>query len=161
VGAVGPLLLYPDKTIQHAGVVLGMNTMAGHPFRFRVPEEWTAFGLSVWPRNYLAVTGACLTVRATHFDKVGGFDEKLKIGGNDVALGIRLYESGLRNIYWPFATVIHYENVSVGPYASNVPIEDYNRSLEYYRPYLDNGDPYYNPNLDPMNEHIGLRRTYE
>jgi glycosyltransferase involved in cell wall biosynthesis len=161
VGAVGPMLLYPDKTIQHAGVVLGMNTMAGHVFRFRQPHEWTDFGLALWPRNYLAVTGACLTVKASKFDEVGGFDELLTIGGNDVALGLRLYESGYRNVYWPFTRLIHYENVSVGSYDSNVPIGDYNRSLVYYDKYLKEGDPYFNPNLDLMNEQVGLRSKYE
>lgn len=156
-GAVGPLLLYPDGRIQHAGVVLGMNTMAGHVFRMRQPNEWTDFGLPVWPRNYLAVTGACLVVAAAKFDEVGGFDELLTIGGNDVALCIKLHEAGYRNVYWPLTKLTHFENVSVGDYNSNVPIGDYNRSLEYYRPYLDKGDPYFNPNLDLMNENVGIR----
>lgn len=160
-GAVGPLLLYPDGRIQHAGVVLGMKTMAGHVFRLRRPEEWTDFGLALWPRNYLAVTGACLVVKATKFDEVGGFDEKLTIGGNDVALCLRLHEAGYRNVYWPFTKLTHFENVSVGDYDSHVPIGDYKRSLEYYRPYRDAGDPYYNVNLDLMNEQVGIGRRYE
>ncbi len=156
-GAVGPLLRYPDKRIQQAGVILGMGGMAGNVFRFLLPTNWTHFGLPCWPRNYLAVTGACLAVKASKFDEVGGFDEKLTIGGNDVSLGIKLFEAGYRNIFWPFAELIHYENVSVGPYSSSVPIGDYNRSLEYYRPYHENGDPYFNPNLDLMNEQIGMK----
>lgn len=159
IGAVGPLLLYPNKTIQHAGVVLGMGGMAGHVFRHHLPTDWTDFGIPVWPRNYLAITGACLAVQAHKFDEVGGLDEKLTIGGNDVALCLSLYEKGYRNVYWPFAPVIHYENVSVGPYTSSVPLGDYNRSLEYYKPYHENGDPYFNPNLDLMNEQIGLRSS--
>lgn len=157
IGAVGPLLLYQNKTIQHAGVILGMNTMAGHAFRFRIPEEWTDYGMAVWPRNYLAVTGACMVVKGAKFDEVGGFDEELTVGGNDVALCLSLYEKGYRNVYWPFVRITHYENVSVGPYASSVPIGDYNRSLVYYRHYLDNGDPYFNVNLDLMNEQIGIK----
>jgi len=157
IGAVGPMLFYPNNLIQHAGVVLGMGGMAGHVFRFRHQDEWTDFGLTSWPRNVLAVTGACLAVKARNFDLVGGFDERLRIGGNDVALCISLYEKGLRNVFWPFAALMHYENISVGSYDENVPIEDYNRSLHYYRPYLKNGDPYFNPNLDIMNEQVGLR----
>lgn len=160
-GAVGPLLLYPDGRIQHAGVVLGMKTMAGHVFRLRQPHEWTDFGLALWPRNYLAVTGACLVVAANKFDEVGGFDELLTIGGNDVALCLRLHEAGYSNVYWPLTRLTHFENVSVGDYNSNVPIGDYNRSLQYYRPYLDRGDPYFNPNLDLMNESIGIRSNRE
>lgn len=161
IGSVGPLLLYPDRRIQHAGVIVGMKSMAGHVFRLRQPHEWTDFGLSVWPRNYLALTAACVMVKAENFDKVGGFDEQLTVGGNDVALGIRLYEAGLRNVCWPFVRVIHYENASVGSYESSVPIGDYNRSLEYYRPYHKAGDPYFNPNLDLMNEYVGIRSKYE
>lgn len=156
-GVVGPLLRYPDMRIQHAGVVLGMGGMAGHVFRFLVPSDWTHFGMPSWPRNYLAVTGACLAVKSSKFDQVGGFDEKLSIGGNDVALGISLHDKGYRNVYWPFVEIVHYENVSVGPYNTNVPIEDYNRSLDYYRPYLDNGDPYFNPNLDLYDEQISMQ----
>jgi GT2 family glycosyltransferase len=159
IGAVGPLLRYPDQRIQHAGVVLGMGGMAGHVFRLLQPDQWTDFGLPYWPRNYLAVTGACLAVKASKFDEAGGLDEKLTIGGNDVALGITLHERGYRNVYWPFAEIIHYENVSVGPYTKSVPIGDYNRSLVYYQKYLDAGDPYFNPQLDPMNEQIGIRST--
>lgn len=160
-GAVGPLLLYPDGRIQHAGVVLGMKTMAGHVFRLRKPEEWTDFGLALWPRNVLAVTGACLVVKAAKYDEVGGFDEELTIGGNDVALCLRLHEAGYRNVYWPLTRLTHFENISVGDYDSNVPIGDYNKSLLYYRPYLDAGDKYYNPNLDLMNESVGIGRCHE
>lgn len=158
IGAVGPLLCYPNKTIQHAGVVLGMTGMAGHVFRHRLPTDWTDFGLPCWPRNYLAVTAACLGIQAKKYDEIGGLDEIFTIAGNDVALGLRLHETGYRNVYWPFAELIHYENVSVGSY-QNVPQLDYDHSLEYYRPYLDKGDPYFNPNLDLMNEQIGLKET--
>jgi glycosyltransferase involved in cell wall biosynthesis len=158
VGAVGPLLYYPNKTIQHAGVVLGMTGMAGHVFRHRLPTDWTDFGLPAWPRNYLAVTAACLAIQAKKYDEAGGLDEIFTVAGNDVALGIKLYEAGYRNVYWPFAELIHYENVSVGSY-QNVPQLDYDHSLTYYRPYLDNGDPYFSPNLDLMNEQIGLKET--
>jgi GT2 family glycosyltransferase len=159
-GAVGPLLLYPDKRIQHAGVVLGMNTMAGHVFRFRKEGELTDFGLPDWPRNYIAVTGACLVVEAKKFDEVGGFDEGMIVAGSDVALCIRLYEKGYQNIYWPFAKLYHYESISVGTYNNGI-IGDYNRSLEYYAPYLQWKDPYFNINLDLMNESVGIRSSYE
>jgi len=158
IGAVGPLLLYPNKTIQHAGVILGMAGMAGHVFRCRQPDDWTDFGMPAWPRNYLAVTAACLAVEAKKYDEMGDLDETFTVAGNDVAFGLRLHEAGYRNVYWPFARMIHYENVSVGSY-QNVPQLDYDHSLTYYRPYLDNGDPYFNPNLDLMNEQVGLKET--
>jgi GT2 family glycosyltransferase len=160
IGAVGPLLFYPDRTIQHAGVVLGMGGMAGHVFRRRLRDEWTDFGLTTWPRNFLAVTGACLAVSCKKYDEVGGLDEKFIIAGNDVAFGIRLHERGYRNVYWPFAELIHYESISVGSY-NNIPQGDYDLSLEYYKPYLNYNDSYFNPNLDIMNEYVGLRRSYD
>lgn len=160
IGAVGPLLYYPNKTIQHAGVILGMNTMAGHVFRHHVSTSWTDFGMPAWPRNYIAVTAACLAVKASKYDEVGGLDEVFTVAGNDVAFCIGLYEKGYRNVYWPFAELLHYENVSVGSYDNGIQL-DYDRSLTYYRPYLNWKDPYFNRNLDLMNEQIGLRNNYE
>lgn len=160
VGAVGPLLYYPDRTIQHAGVILGLRGMAGHVFRNRKPGEWTDFGLAVWPRDYLAVTGACLAIKAKRYDSAGGLDEKFIMAGNDVALGISLHQKGYRNIYWPFAQLIHHENQTVISY-QNAPKSDYDHSLKYYRPYLEWRDPFFNRNLDLMNEQIGLRRNYD
>lgn len=159
-GAVGPMLFYPKNKIQHAGVVLGLGGMAGHIFRLHHEGSLTIFGRPNWPRNYLAVTAACLAIKTSKYDEVGGLDEKLVVCGNDVALGLRLYEKGYRNVYWPFAKLYHYENVSVGSY-SNAPKGDYDRSLIYYKPYLNWNDPYFNPNLDLMSEHVALRGYYE
>lgn len=157
IGAVGPLLYYPKRTIQHAGVVVGMAGMAGHVFRGILPKNWTDFGMPAWPRNYLAVTAACVAVEAKKYDEVGGLDETFTVAGNDVAFCLRLYEAGYRNVYWPFAELVHYENVSVGSY-KNVPQLDYDHSLKYYRHYFKKGDPYFNPNLDLMHEEIRVRR---
>lgn len=158
VGAVGPTLLYPDASngIQHAGVVVGMGTMAGHVFRHRQLSEWTDFGLPSWPRNYLAVTGACLAIKASTYKEAGGLDEKFIVAGQDVSFGIKLYESGYRNIYWPFAQLYHYESVSVGTYNNGIQ-GDYDHSLTYYKKYHEQGDPYFNPNLDLMNEQVSVR----
>ncbi|HEY5442682.1 MAG TPA: glycosyltransferase [Candidatus Saccharimonadales bacterium] len=160
VGAVGPLLLYPSYKIQHAGVILGMNTMAGHVFRHQPQDALTAFGRPYWPRNYLAVTAACLAVKASKYDEVGGLDEVFTVAGNDVAFGISLYEKGYLNVYWPFVKVLHYESVSVGTYDNGIQL-DYDHSLTYYQPYLNWKDPYFNPSLDLMNEQVDIRKNYE
>lgn len=160
VGAVGPLLFYPNDKIQHAGIILGMNTMAGHVFRHLPEDAITMFGRPYWPRNYLAVTAACLAVSAKKYDEVGGLDETFIMAGQDVAFNIRLHEKGYKNVYWPFAKLYHYENVSVGSY-SKAPATDYDHSLTYYQPYLNYNDPYFNPNLDIMNEQVGIRSNYE
>jgi GT2 family glycosyltransferase len=158
VGVVGPMLLYPDHKngIQHAGVVLGMGTMAGHVFRHRQPLDWTDFGMPAWPRNYLAVTAACLMVSKELYNKVGGLDEVFTVAGNDVAFCLRIYEAGYRNIYWPFAKLYHYESVSVGTYNNGIQL-DYDHSLTYYKPYHESSDPYFNKNLDLMNEQVGVK----
>jgi GT2 family glycosyltransferase len=159
-GAIGPMLLYPKDKIQHAGIILGMGGMAGHVFRFHYEDSLSIFGRPSWPRDYLAVTAACLAIRTSKYDEVHGLDEKLVMCGNDVALGIRLYEKGYRNVYWPYVKLYHYENASVGSY-KNAPAGDYDRSLIYYRPYLNWHDPYFNPNLSLTNEQVALREHYE
>ncbi len=160
VGAVGALLEYPNHTIQHAGVVLGFFGVAGHVFRGLTPETFTYFGLAAWPRNYLAVTGACIAVTAAKFDKLGQLDEHFITAGSDVAFGITAHEAGYRNVYWPFAQLTHYENVSVGKYGERDDNQhDYNESMKYYQPYLRHKDPFFNPNLDlygPQAEQITL-----
>ena len=160
VGSVGAMLHYPTKQLQHAGVIVGMMGAAAHVFRKLKPDHWTAFGLPAWPRNYLAVTAACVAVKASKYDEVGGLDERFVIAGQDVAFGISLHEKGYRNVYWPFAELTHFENVSVGSY-SKAPINDFNLSMEYYRPYMDGKDPFYNPNLDIMSEIPILRRSFK
>jgi len=163
VGAVGSLLRYPDKMIQHAGVVLGFFGVAGHVFRGLLPDDFTYFGIAAWPRNYLAVTGACIAVTAKKFDAVGRFDENFYTAGSDVVFGIACHQAGYDNVYWPFSELLHYENVSVGKYGErNDNQHDYDESMKYYRPYLERGDPFFNPNLEvhgPQAEQIKLRRS--
>jgi O-antigen biosynthesis protein len=158
-GAVGALLFYPDDTIQHAGIIVGMTGMAGHVFRGLKLGTLTPSWLPDWPRNYLAVTGACLAMEAKKFDEVKGFNEDFIVCGSDVTLCLDAYEKGYRNIYWPFARLTHYESKSVGSY-SNIPPSDYDHSLVHYGPYLKNGDPYFNENLDLMLEVPSMRRDY-
>jgi glycosyltransferase involved in cell wall biosynthesis len=162
VGAVGPMLLYPERKngIQHAGIIVGMMSMAGHVFRHQQPGSWTLFGIPSWPRNYLAVTGACLAVNKKLYDEMGGLDEIFTVAGQDVAFGIKLHEAGYRNVYWPSVSLYHYESISVGSYDTGIQL-DYDHSLTYYKKYHEQGDPYFNPNLDLMNEQIVIRSTYE
>jgi GT2 family glycosyltransferase len=158
VGAVGGWLLAPGGRIQHAGVVLGMNSMAGHVFRGVRPglfTLFTPFGLPHWPRNYLAVTGAGLTVKAQIFDQVGGFDERFIGAGSAMAFCLRLHEAGYRNVYWPFAHLMRAGSGSADAYDQH-PTDD-DLLLEYCHPYLESGDPYYNPNLDLMSEQPRVR----
>lgn len=113
VGAVGACLLYPNLTVQHAGIVLNMTGLAGHVFR-RSPFEAPSIGGPPYlVREVTAVTGACLAVRRETFERAGGFDEEhLPVNYNDVDFCLRLRSMGLRNIYTPFARLLHHESSS-------------------------------------------------
>lgn len=113
IGAVGALLLYPNHTIQHAGVALRLLGMAGHPFAALLPHTRTIAGPPTAPREVTAVTGACLIVSRENFDLAQGFDEQqLPISYNDVDFCLRLRSLGLRNLYAANAVLLHHESAS-------------------------------------------------
>jgi GT2 family glycosyltransferase len=149
VGIVGAKLLRPDGLIQHAGVIIGLTGFAGHIFGDMPEYRWSIFGLAEWYRDYMAVTGACLTVRSDVFDRLGGFDERLSLCGNDVELCLRARTAGLRVIYNPFARLLHLEGAT--RQGGDIPAEDYRASYHHYLPVLQSGDPYFNPNLSYWN----------
>ncbi|QSQ25077.1 glycosyltransferase [Pyxidicoccus parkwayensis] len=161
VGAVGCKLLFPEGTVQHAGVVVGMTGMAGHPF-WRLPDGpiSTPFGNTEWTRNWLSVTSACVILRREVFEQAGGFDERFQVCGSDVELGLRLNTRGLRVVYTPHARLIHHESASRR--ADAIPEGDYWWSYVAYRPWLGpRGDPFYNPNLSLLSTDCDLRRHPE
>lgn len=115
VGAVGARLLYPDGSIQHAGVVIGIGGGAGHAHRFLRPDEEGYFHRHSLPQFVTAVTGACLVVMRDRFLAAGGLDEvNFPVAFNDVDLCLRLNQKGWQSFYEPRATLIHYESVSRG-----------------------------------------------
>lgn len=147
VGVVGPLLLFPDGTIQHAGVVVGMNGWADHVYSGCQPvHAGDPFISPMVRRNVSAVTGACMAVSRDTLDQIGTFDENFVICGSDVELGLRAERQGLDNVYLPEARLTHYESKSRD--ASQVPAVDLKLSRSMYRDILVTGDPYYNTNLD-------------
>jgi len=161
VGAVGCKLLFPEGTLQHAGVVLGITGFAAHPF-WRLPDGpiSTPFGHSEWTRNYLSVTSACVILRRSVFESLGGFDERFQVCGSDVELGLRLNQRGLRVVYTPHARLIHHESASRR--ADAIPEADYWWSYVAYRPWLGaRGDPFYNPNLTLQGTDCALRQHVE
>ena len=115
IGAVGARLLYPDRSIQHAGVAIGLGNAAGHAHRDLPEGERGYFAQALIARGASAVTGACLLVEKEHFDAVGGLDEEgLAVAYNDVDLCLKLRERGLISIYTPAATLVHHESKSRG-----------------------------------------------
>jgi glycosyltransferase involved in cell wall biosynthesis len=157
VGAVGARLLYPDGTIQHAGVVLGVCPydggpgVAGHVGLGTSPAEPGYFGQSVLTREFAAVTGACLAVRKSEFDAVGGLDaEHLAVAFNDIDLCLRLRARGLRIVWTPFAELYHLESASRGDDIGPEKVErfkaEYRTMRERWGAVLDE-DPFYNVNF--------------
>ena len=153
VGAVGAKLFYPDKTIQHAGVVIGLGAhrTAGHTHYKQHRQNLGYMGRLCYTQNVTAVTGACLLVKKSLFDEVGGLDEGFAISLNDVDLCLKLREKELLNVFTPFAELYHYESISRGLDDAGEKAERYNRESEKFRKKwkaaLEKGDPYYNPNF--------------
>jgi O-antigen biosynthesis protein len=158
VGLVGVQLLGPDGEIQHGGVVLGMSGFADHLFAGLTPGDDTMFGSTLWYRNSLSVTAACVAVEHSRFDAVGGFDERFKLCGSDVVLGLDMRFLGLRNVVTPFAEIRHLESATRGTYV--VP-DDFPASYWRYQRWLRGGDPYYSPNLSLLSTRPLLRDSDE
>ena len=153
VGAVGAKLYYEDKTIQHAGIVLGLGAhrTAGHT-HYRVNIENVGYmGRLCYAQDVSAVTGACLLVRTSLYRELGGLDESFAVALNDVDFCLRLREKGLLNVFTPFAELYHFESKSRGLDDKDEKAERYNqesaRFREKWKEVLEKGDPYYNPNF--------------
>jgi len=151
VGAVGAKLLYPDNTLQHGGVVLGLNGVAGHLHLGAPHDSPGYFGCLSLPRNASAVTAACLALRRSVFDEVGGLDEvNLTVAFNDVDFCLRITEKGYEIIWTPEATLYHLESKSRGSDMSPRHFARFQREVAHMRARwaarLDS-DPFFNPNL--------------
>jgi glycosyltransferase involved in cell wall biosynthesis len=170
VGIVGAKLLYPNRTIQHAGIVMGLGTgeyaIAGHAFRHFSWEHEGYFGFANLIRNYSAVTGACMLVRKAVYEELGGLDEEhLTIAFNDVDFCLRAREKGYLVVYTPYALLYHHESLSRGN-DNDLKITDpskYERviaELAYmesrWKTYIDN-DPFYSKHLTRDGEDFGIR----
>ena len=151
VGAVGAKLHYPDGTIQHAGVVLGIGGLADHVFKNVDSTNTSYFDYLNCARSISCVTAACMVVRRELWDILGGLDEEhLAVAFNDVDLCIRIRATGWRIVWTPHAQLIHHESVSRGYDTSPENAERFQKEVLYMRKTWRNVlrvDPYYNPNL--------------
>ena len=153
VGAVGAKLYYPDDTIQHAGVVIGLGAhrAAGHSHYGVAKENLGYMGRLYYAQDVSAVTGACLLVRKALFDELDGLDEKFTVAFNDVDFCLRIRKRGLLVVFNPYAELIHYESKSRGFENTDEKRRRFESEVgmfrERYKELLEKGDPYYNPNF--------------
>lgn len=151
IGAVGAMLYYPNDTIQHAGILLGLDGPAGHAHRDFPRSDPGYFGRARLLQNFSAVTAACIVMRRTVFEEVGGLDEEnLAVAYNDVDLCLRIQEKGYRILWTPYAELYHHESASLGAPDSPERRKQFLEESAYIKTRWKNvieQDPFYNPNL--------------
>ncbi len=160
VGVVGAKLLYPNQTIQHAGVVLGIGGVGGHVHKRMSVKNHGYFGRAALLQEFSAVTGACLLMRKDVFDEVGGLDEvNLAVAFNDVDLCLKIREKGYRIVFTPFAQLYHHESVSRGNDLDADKVERFNKENDFMKKKWGDklkNDLAYNPNLTLKREDFSL-----
>lgn len=161
VGIVGARLYYPDDTIQHAGVIVGIGGVAGHCFTNMPKEGPGYFARAFCAQDYSAVTAACMMVKRSVFEEVNGFDEKLKVAFNDIDFCLRVRETGKLIVYNPYAELYHYESKSRGQDDTEEKENRFNSEIDLmqlrWQKILTEGDPYYNPNLSINRNDFSLK----
>ena len=156
VGCVGVKLLYPDNTIQHAGIGFGYLTLAAHMHKNFPVGHPGYMGRLVYAQDVYAVTAACLMVRKSVYDEVNGLDESFAVAFNDVDFCVRVREAGYTNVFTPFAQLYHYESKSRGLDESPAKRKRFESEVQRFQQrwakQLAAGDPCLNPNFDLMKE---------
>lgn len=160
VGAVGARLWYPDMTLQHGGVILGPGGCAVHAHK-ALPRGLNGYaGRAALIQSFSAVTAACLVVRKSLYEQVGGLDEaNLAVAFNDVDFCLRLREAGYRNVWTPYAELLHHESATRGEDVAPEKRERFERELAFMRSRwgaLIAHDPAYSPNLTLLLEDFSL-----
>lgn len=159
IGAVGTLLIYPDYTIHHAGVVLGIRGIAGHSHRRITSETPGYFGQVVCASNFSSVSGSCLMCKKQVFKSIGGFNEKLGLAYNDIDICLKMVEKGLKNIYLPHVVLCRHAPESNGDDSvlnkRSGDGEEISYMLHRWKSFIDN-DPCYSPHLTRNREDYSL-----
>lgn len=148
VGIVGAKLYYPDNTIQHAGVIIGLGGIAGHVFKSFPRKDPGFMGRLLVCQDYSAVTAACMLVKRDAFEKAGGLTEELAVAFNDIDFCLKVGKAGYRVVFTPFAELYHYESKSRGADDTPDKQDRFNNEITEFRnrwgEILKNGDPCYN-----------------
>lgn len=150
VGCVGARLWYPDDTLQHGGVIIGLGGIAGHSHKYLEKGAVGYFGRAALPQALSAVTAACLMVKASIFRDVNGLDEGLSVAFNDVDFCLRVREAGYRNVWTPYAEMYHHESASRGTEDTPEKQARFNGEIAFMKNRWGDllaKDPYYSPNL--------------
>ena len=161
VGITGAKLYYPDDTIQHAGTIIGIGGIAGHAF-LNMPRSRTGYlHKASIQMNLSAVTAACMMMKRSVFEQLGGFEEKLTVAFNDVDLCLRTVQAGYLVVYNPKVELYHYESKSRGSEDNEEKVRRFQREIEFMRSrwitILKEGDPNYNKNLTLSKWNYSLR----
>ena len=161
VGCVGAKLLYPDDTIQHAGVGFGIGGVAGHLHKYYPASSDGYMGRLNYVQDVYADTAACLLIRKEIYDEVGGLDESYAVAFNDVDFCVRVRQAGYTNVFTPFAQLYHYESKSRGmednPEKQKRFQGEVLRFQARWGDLLAKGDPCTNPNFDIQREDFSLK----
>lgn len=156
IGAVGAKLLYPDKRLQHGGIITGIAGTAGHSHKGSLPPHRGYFGKTGLVQNISAVTAACLVIRKELYDQVGGLEEdNLPIAFNDVDFCLRVAAAGYRNLWTPYAELFHHESLSRGYEDTPEKLARFEKEAAFLKKRWGErllNDPYYSPNLTLANE---------
>ncbi len=164
VGAVGARLYYGDNTIQHAGVIVGWGGIAGHAFVNQLRGATGYQHRIICQQNYSAETAACLMVKRSVFDAVGGFTEELAVAFNDIDLCLKIRKAGYLIVYNPYCELYHYESKSRGLDTGDPEKElrfagEIKTFQKFWPEILRDGDPYYNPNLSMVTQDFSLKNN--
>jgi glycosyltransferase involved in cell wall biosynthesis len=161
VGCVGAKLYYPDRSIQHGGVILGIGGVAGHGHKAFPGNEAGYFGRLKVVQNISAVTGACLVVRKQLYFEVGGLDEALSIAFNDVDFCLKVRDAGYRNVWTPYAELCHHESASRGYEQTREQRQRFAKEVTYMKQKWGDAltsDPFYSPHLALDREDFSIRQ---
>lgn len=162
VGITGAKLYYPDDTIQHAGVVMGLGGIAGHIMCKASREDIGYMGRMVSVQEISAVTAACMMVKTSVFQAVGGFDEELRVAFNDIDLCMQVRKLGQKIVFTPYAELYHYESKSRGLEDTPEKQLRFEKEMKCFRRKWERellkGDPYYSPNLSLKEGDCSLRK---
>jgi len=162
VGIVGAKLLYDDDTVQHAGVIIGYQGVAGHAFTGMGDDVYGYFARAVLSQELSAVTAACLLTKRSVFDEVGGLDESFEVAFNDIDYCMKVRAAGYKIIYDPHAKLHHYEYKSRGAEDTGKKQERFGGEIMHFidkwRAALIAGDMYYNPNLELVGELYTIKK---